>query len=164
MLVIYIGDANDVVKRITTNHCRGNVEGSAFRYHVAEKMGYKIKMTKRVSGNVRKRIDLPDPRIGEKVISEYIKSCAWKFVLCDTYDEAHDFQWYVIEKLQPLLNKDYKSWDTTKSEQYQILLSKLIASPLLICDELRIEHTGPGVYAFYHQNEPKNHLEKFGGD
>ncbi len=31
--IIYVGDSRDVVKRILTNHCKGNVEASALRKH-----------------------------------------------------------------------------------------------------------------------------------
>ena len=66
MLCLYVGDARDIVKRILTNHCTGNVEGSAFRKAVAEAIGYNLTYTKRKSGSMRVRIDFPNPREGEK--------------------------------------------------------------------------------------------------
>ena len=64
MQIIYIGDANNLLKRIKSNHSSGNVEGSALRQHIAEAMGYKLKSTKRPSGSTRIRIDSQEPRQG----------------------------------------------------------------------------------------------------
>jgi len=47
LMIIYVGDSKDVIKRIRTNHCKGNVEASALRKYVAEALGYRIKITKR---------------------------------------------------------------------------------------------------------------------
>ena len=41
MLCIYVGDSSNVMSRLLTNHCAGNVEGSAFREAVAKAMGYR---------------------------------------------------------------------------------------------------------------------------
>jgi hypothetical protein len=91
LMIIYVGDAGDIIKRIKTNHCSGNVEGSALRSHVAEAIGYKIKSTKRSTGSTRYRIELPDPREGEKHVSDYIRSGEWRYVVCNSYAEAKDF-------------------------------------------------------------------------
>ncbi|MEM3573648.1 MAG: hypothetical protein QXJ62_05415, partial [Nitrososphaeria archaeon] len=118
---IYVGDASDVVKRILTNHCSfsSNVEASALRCAVAEAMGYRLKRTKRPSGSTRIRIDLPNPREGEDIVSAYIHAGRWKYIICESYDEAHDFQWYVIDQLKPLLNKNVKPWNKQKTITYQ---------------------------------------------
>jgi len=155
--VIYVGDAKDVIKRILTNHCRGNVEGSAFRKHVAESMGYKIKTTYRSSGSKKVRIDHPNPSEAEKKITAYIRSGKWKYVICDSYEETHDFQWYVIERLKPLLNKDCKAWNSKNFQRYQILLNQLESSKALDCEQLKNALSGPGVYVFYH-TENLNYL------
>jgi len=150
-MIIYVGDARDVIKRIRTNHCSGNVEASALRRHVAEAKGYKIKSTKRLSGSMRVRINLPNPQNGEMDVSNYIRSGEWKYVIWNSYAEANDFQWYVIDQLKPLLNKDHKSWDPENRQRYQSLLTRLTSSPPLNCDQLHGMRSGPGVYVFYHQ-------------
>jgi hypothetical protein len=100
--VVYVGDAKDVVKRIRSDHCNGNVEASALRKSVAIAKGYLLKKTKRPSGSTRIRIDLPVPRKGETCISGYIQSSEWRFVLCASSMEAKDFQWYAIDQLADL--------------------------------------------------------------
>ena len=152
--VIYVGDARNVVKRILSNHCKGNVEASALRKHIAEAMGYKLTKTRRPSGSTRVRIDLSDPQIGENKISVYIESGKWRYVICQSYNEAHDFQWYVIELLNPLLNKERRQWNREKSDRYAILFQKLLSNPLLNCRKLYGRYTGPGVYVFYHNTPP----------
>ena len=131
-----MSDAKDVIKRIQTNHCSGNVEASAFRRHVAEASDYRIKSTRRISGSTRVRIDLPDPRTGEMDISDYVHSGVWRYVICGSYDEAHDFQWFTIDQLKPLLNKNRKPWNRANLQRYQALLHKLTTSSSLNCDQL----------------------------
>jgi len=159
---IYVGDAGDVVKRILTNHCSlsSNVEASALRSAVAEDMGYRLKRTRRLSGSTKVRIDLPNPREGENMVSAYIRSGEWKYIICKSYDEAHDFQWYVIDQLKPILNKNVQSWDTQKTLRYQSLLKQLSMSKPLSCTGLSKEHSGPGVYVLFHELTPKEFLEK----
>lgn len=158
MLCLYVGDAKDIVKRILTNHCTGNVEGSAFRKAVAEAIGYNLTYTKRKSKTTRVRIDLPNPREGEKKVSEYIWSGYWRYVICQSYDEAYDFQWYLIDQLNPLLNKKCNSWNEIKLQRYEDLLIMLNASPLLNRSQLKGKLSGHGIYVFYHeQTPPKMH-------
>jgi len=155
MRPIYVGDACDVVRRILTNHCSGNVEGSAFRKYVAEAMGFKIKKEKRPSGSTRVRIDLPDPKQGEAKVTQYIRSGKWKIVFCDSYNEAHDFQWYVIDRLNPVLNREREVWNRTKKERYEKLFAQLENSEYKSCVEIRkTTPVGPGVYAFFHTQLP----------
>lgn len=155
MLCIYVGDARDVVSRILTNHCSGNVEGSALRKAVAEAMGYRMARTKRASGrSTSVRIDLRNPRLGEARVSQYIRSGTFKYVICQSYDEAHDFQWYAIGQLDPLLNRDRKPWNNAKLSRYQHLLGLLKGAPSVDCGELRERQSGPGVYAFFRDEAP----------
>jgi len=154
LITIYVGDARNVVNRILFNHCKGNVEASALRRHIAEAMGYKLKRTKRASGSTRIRIDLPNPKFGERKISAYIQTGKWKYVICESYDEAHDFQWYAIEMLNPLLNRERKQWNQEKSSEYFLLFQKLSNSQLLGCKQMYGQATGPGVYVFYHSMLP----------
>lgn len=153
-MIIYVGDSRDVIKRIRTNHCGGNVEASAFRRHVAEAKGYEIKSTKRSSGSTRVRIALPDPKVGEENVSDYIHSGKWRYVICNSYVEANNFQWYAIDQLKPILNKYCKLWNHGNLQRYQILLNQLIDSYLLSCDQLYGIQSGSGVYIFYHQQRP----------
>ena len=150
MLAIYIGDARDVVKRIRSNHCSGNIEGSALRKHIAIKKGYSLTKTRRDSGSIRLRINLLDLRFGEQTISDYLRSGIWKFVFCSSYIEAHDFQWYAIGKLHPLLNVNCKKWDSQQNNRYANLLTALITSPGYTFAQLDAKQVGPGVYLLYH--------------
>ncbi|NQS98437.1 MAG: hypothetical protein HQ591_08290 [candidate division Zixibacteria bacterium] len=155
-MLIYVGDSGNVVKRILINHCSGNVEGSALRKHIAKEMGFDILREVRKSGSTKYRINLPNPLDGEKIITEYIRSGWWKYVICDSMKEAKGFQWYAIEKLDPLLNINRKSWDETEALQYKELLEELQGSEVLHCNKLREKPTGPGVYALYHNMEPRS--------
>ena len=153
-MIIYVGDTRNVIKRIRTNHCSGNVGGSAFRRHVAEEKGYRIKSTRRPSGSTKVRINLPNPRAGEMVVSDYIRSGEWRYVICNSYAEANDFQWYAINQLKPLLNKARKPWNSGNLQRYQSLLAKLTSSPALNCKQLHGVQSESGVYVFYHQRRP----------
>jgi hypothetical protein len=153
-MVIYVGDAADVVKRIRKNHCAGNVEASALRRHIAVAMGYNIVATKRASGSTRVRIDHPEPKVGESKVTEYIQSAEWKYVICGTYEEAHDFQWYAIEKLEPLLNVNRKSWNKSFIERYEFLLAELHGASSYRCNQLKGAHSGSGIYVLYHNFRP----------
>lgn len=153
---IYVGDAGDVVKRILTNHCSGNVEASALRRAVAEDMGYRLIRTRRQSGSIRVRIDLFNPRDGENMVSAYVQSGEWKYVICESYSEAHGFQWYVIAQLKPLLNRNFQPWNAQKTSRYQFLLHQLLMSEPLSYGMLRNKHSGPGVYVLFHKQMPKD--------
>ena len=155
MLVIYVGDGADVINRIRSQHCSGNVEGSACRRHVAQRKRYSLVSTTRTSGSTRMRINLPNPRDGEEAISAYIRAGKWRYCLCDTPVEATEFQWFVIEKLNPLLNVTRKSWQLKAKARYEILMQNLVGSREFGCDELKNRPTGPGVYVLYHEYEPK---------
>jgi len=120
-IVIYVGDSRDVIRRLCSDHSSSNVEGSALRRHIAEFRGWKLKKTKRLSGSTRVRINLPDPRAAEREISTYIKSGGWRYVLCETCEEANDFQWYAIDKLKPLLNVDRRQWNQSNLKRYRQL-------------------------------------------
>ena len=153
-MIIYAGDSSDVIKRIRADHCKGNVEASTFRKQVAEAKGYRIKSTRRISGSMRVRIDLPNPQTGKMDVSDYINSGEWRYVICNSYAESNDFQFYVIDQLKPLLNKDRKPWNSKNLQTYQSLLAKLTSSPALNCDQLHEMQSGSGVYVFSHQRRP----------
>ena len=153
-MIIYVGDGKDIVKRVRNNHCRGNIEASALRKHLAIAKGYNIKTSQRNNGSTRVRIDLPDPRVGESDISSYIQSGEWKLIICNSYLEANDFQWYAIEHLNPLLNVTKKMWNKDNSERYQSLLEILKTSPSLKYKDLNNAISGPGVYVLYHDKRP----------
>jgi hypothetical protein len=164
MHTIYIGDSENVLKRIKRNHCNGNVEASALRRHIAEAMGYKLKREKRPSGNTRIRIDLPVSLKGEKEISDYLRQGKWRVVTCDSYQLAKDFQWYAIEQLKPRLNRDRREYPKTKVAFFQKLLQQLAGSSFLDCNTIDETKSKPGVYILYHQEIPnKRHLENSKG-
>jgi len=154
MNIVYVGDAQDVIRRILTNHCAGNVEGSVLRRYVAEAMGYTLSYTLRLSGSKRIRINLPDPRRGEREISDYVCSGMWRYLVCQSKKEAHDLQWYTIAQLNPLLNRDIQPWDRGGRLRYQKLLKSLQRAELLAWHELQRRQSGPGVYVLYHQQLP----------
>jgi len=153
-MIIYVGDSGDVIKRIRSSHCSGDVESSALRRHVAKAKGYRIKSTRRTSGSIKARIDLPNPHTGEVDVSDYIRSGEWRYVICNSYAEANDFQWHVIDQLKPLLNKNHRPWNRENLQRYQALLAQLINAPALNCDQLHGMQSGLGVYVLYHQRRP----------
>jgi len=100
------------------------------------------------------RIDpskLPD---GEARLSRYIKAGSWKYVICDSYDEAHDFQWYAIETLDPILNSTRKVWNKAREFRYGELLDQLTSSAGCQAQNLRKVSPAPGVYLFIHTEHP----------
>lgn len=153
-MIIYVGDARDVVNRILTNHCSGNVEGSALRKSVAGAQGYGIRRERRPSGTVKLRIALVDPRLGERAVSQYTRSGKWRYLICRDWDEAHDFQGYVIQQLAPRLNSDRPSWDASKGQHHAELLARLLSQEPLACAVLRGLPTGAGVCILEHSSAP----------
>ena len=154
-MIIYVGDGSDMIGRIKSNHCSGNVEGSALRQCVAKAKGFQLSCEKRPSGAVKIRIASPDPRRDENIVSVYIRAGSWRLVSCDSYDEAHDFQWFVIEHLNPLCNVTRKAWDQGKAVRYQQLLGHLTTSSLMSYADVRVSRLKlPGVYVLEHPNRP----------
>jgi len=119
-------------------------------------MGYGFEVTNRPSGTKKIRISSPNPGDGEEQVSNYIRSGEWKHILCKSHDEAHDFKWYAIDKLNPMLNANCKPWKQKKLASYRSLLRKLKKSSMFSCEELKKLKTGPGVCVFYHKNEPRS--------
>jgi hypothetical protein len=156
MHCVYVGDSRDVRRRLTRDHRGGNVEAFAPRRHIAESMAYALTRTKRASGNTRVRIAAPSERSGELRVSEYIRSGCWKHVLCRSYDEASDFQWFVIDRLAPLTNRRREAWQTSELPRYAILLAALEASPCVAGSGLGDVGSGPGVYVLYHDQLPSD--------
>lgn len=153
-MLMYVGDGRDVIKRIRNNHLKGNIEASSLRKYLAVEMGYEISVSKRSNGSRRIRIALPEPREGESIISAYLSNGLWQYIICDSYEEANAFQWYAIEKLEPQLNKDRRSWDTSKLFRFEILLHNLQNSQFYKSDGLAGLLSGTGVYAFHHHQYP----------
>ncbi len=46
-MVICVGGARNVLKRVCTDHCTGNVEGSKMRERIAEAKGFSISKMRR---------------------------------------------------------------------------------------------------------------------
>jgi hypothetical protein len=155
-LCIYVGDSRDVARRLAADHSGGNVEGSALRRHVAEEMGYQLTRTKRSSGSTRVRIAPPNERSGELRVTAYIRSGAWKYVLCRSYDEASDFQWFAIERLNPLMNRLRRNWCRLELPRYEVLLGALEGRCLIEGGHLNGLDSGPGVYVLYHDRPPSS--------
>ena len=160
MYVIYVGDSKNIYRRLTTNHCRGNVEASALRRHVAEALGFRIRRERRPSGSTSVRIDLPAPDQGENAVSDYIRRGKWRTLVLDDYAVAHDFQWYVIEKLKPLLNRDYQKYPPHKRGLYGGFIQKLTHSEFVDCSSLNETYSHPGIYVLYHEQKPNKVLPR----
>lgn len=143
---IYIGDGNNIQNRILNQHCKGNVEGSALRQHVATEMGYELARQRRPSGSIKIRIDLPVPSIGEINVSTYIQSGLWQYAICNGAQEAKNFQWYAIEQLMPILNVNQGNWDINNLTRYQQLLLQLQNCHLTSFAQLV---TIPQIYSVY---------------
>jgi len=153
-MIIYAGDGSNIRTRIKTNHCNPNVEGSALRQHVATELGYELSRQKRPSGSTRIRINSINPDIDEQNVSTYVRTGSWRYVVCDSAKEALDFQWFVIEKLEPLLNKKKKKWNANNLIRYEHLFSELMECPLTPFQALDNIPTEPGVYVLYHDIAP----------
>ncbi len=153
MLVIYVGYSGDIIKRILKQHCSGNVNGSVLREQIAEKLGYELEIT-HPNGIRRIRIDLPNPRDGENEVSNYIKSGEWRYVICESAEEARDFNNYVINQLNPLVNVQHPQWNIGNENRYRGLFRRLNKSKRFTCKSIRGKQTGPGVCVFYHESEP----------
>ena len=159
-MIIYVGDSRkNIIERISMNHCSGNVEASTLRRHIAKGMGFDIKTSKRPSGSTKVRIDLPNPRDGEERVSDYVRSGWWKFIISESAEEAQDFQWYAIDKLNPILNVNRQNWKIENASRYGALLKKLVESETLRCNQIRGRPTGAGVYVFYHDRLPSEKKE-----
>jgi len=87
-------------------------------------------------------------RAGELRITAYIKSGHWKYVLCASYHEAADFQWFAIERLNPLTNRRRDGWNPSALSRYEFLLANLATSPFV--DLTHGLESRPGVYVLYH--------------
>lgn len=152
-MIIYVGDANDVVRRIR-EHCSGNVEGSALRKAVARSRGYPLSVTRRQSGTKRIRIDSAKSSKGEDDISSYLASGTWAWVVCDSPMESRGFQWYAIDALKPVLNTDTRTWNQTARARYVSLLQQLEQCMPLRSSDLAGRTSGQGVYVFHHNQRP----------
>jgi len=161
MNCMYVGDSSNVINYIRYTHCSGDVEGSSIRFHIAECMGYSFIRIKRPSGSYRLQIDSPSRKAEEAKITNYIRSGKWRYVLCQSYQEAHDFQWYVIDKLKPLLNKHCETWDKTKIQRYNQLFSQFQQCSTLSYVQLKGMPSGPGVYVFYHDQIPRAYKNQY---
>lgn len=147
---IYVGDSKNVAKRINRKHCTGNVKVSALRRTIAERMGFVIIEEKIHPKYIKVYIGGPHRKLSEKKISDYLAAGVWKSVRCESKAEAEDFQYYVIEKLNPHLNKKRISWNQAMESRYAILLSTLLDGQWLSRKNILI-HDGFGVYI--HGNE-----------
>lgn len=151
---IYVGDSRRLSRRLIANHRGGNVEASALRKHLAESMGNELVRTKRPGGSVRVRVASLDGDDGEHRISQYLRSGSWKYVVCRSYAEASDFQWFAIERLDPLVNRRREAWREEERPRYEALLATLEGSPYTAGDDLDGVPGVPGVYVLYHQRTP----------
>lgn len=142
---IYAGDSSNVKNRVR-QHCNSNIEASSFREHIAKEKGYEIIKTKRHGGSTRKRLQGLNCEIS---ISSSIKGMELRYLICSSISEAKEFQWYVIYRLNPLLNIKRKAWNINNEMHYQFLFNLLINSPRISYEQINRILPGPGVYIFY---------------
>lgn len=153
MRVVYVGDAGDLRKRLR-QHCGGNVEASALRKHVAHAMGLGLSRETRANGkSVRVRIDLPDPAEGEGRVSAYLREGTWRVVACVSAEEARDFQWFAIDRLNPTLNRERRMWVAEAEARYEELIDRLRNGACGACGAGDWP-TAPGVYTLWHDRSP----------
>ncbi len=153
---IYIGDGSKIGIRIRNQHCNGNVEGSSLRKHIARAMGFQLVREQRESGSWRTRLGIPNPLDGEQQITNYMCSGGWKYVICPPRINAKDFQFYVIQHIEPapLLNINEGNWNVNMINEYQNLMNQLENCPVHNYDlSVNIPNVS-GVYLFVHVNEP----------
>ena len=149
--LIYVGDTRNLARRILSNHLTGNVEGSAFRRHVARAMDLTVLKKRRPGGTIRRRLREPD---GEARVSRYLASGFWRVYPCPIYEVANELQWFAIDRLHPHLNKRSGPWPSGIANTLGKMCSELTTSPLLRREQLEVLPSGPGVYVFYHRTLP----------
>lgn len=142
---IYIGDSSKVHERIR-QHCNSNIEASSFREHVAKEYGFEIIKVKRPGGSIKKRLQDSNYEIH---ISSSIKGMEFRYLICSSISEAKEFQWYVIDRLNPLLNNKRKTWNINNEIRFRFLFNLLIISPIISYEQINSVLPGPGVYIFY---------------
>lgn len=159
MNVIYVGDASKLRRRVIQKHVKGDggVHTSPLRRHTATAWSIPFKY-ERHGIHFRAALDVPDAQKADEVTAEltaYVRSGSWRFVECESAEEAKDFQWYCIEQLKPSLNRDEKPWNKSQQSRYKCLLDGMRAERLLSTDQdLATLRERPGVYVFYHEEEP----------
>ena len=146
----YAGDSKSIKNRVR-QHCTGNVESSALRKTIAIQMGFEIVSKKRKSGSRKYSISQHN---GEEFVSQYLQSGLWKTCVCQSADEARNFQWYVIDKTRPNLNKYMQFWDTNSEEKYEIYLEDLLAEDGIEFQNISALDKSPGVYSLWHNMSP----------
>jgi hypothetical protein len=81
----------------------------------------------------------------EQQVSAYIRARFWRYVICQSADEARDFQWFVIERLEPFLNRAADQWNAANLNRYLQLWDQLWANPIVQCGGHKFP-ASPGVY------------------
>ena len=147
MSLIYVGDSGRVNGRVADGHCNGNVEGSSCRKHVARAMGFTIQNAGR-----RKKITCPEN--GEEIVSAYLRSGYWQCASCRNPNEAKSFQFFLIQRRKPLLNKDIGKWEQSNRERYEQLLDQWAQAKHVKCAEKTQMPSESGVYGFFHDQGP----------
>jgi len=118
------------------------------------KMGFEIIKEKRPSGSSKLSIDSD----AERIVSNYIQTGKWRVVICSSVEEARDFQWYVIDKTRPTLNKYMQFWKTNSEDRYANLLDTLLDSAPVEFNYTLEVSTESGVYSLWHEIEPKQFI------
>ena len=153
----YVGDSKGLRNRVR-QHCMGNVESSALRKTIATEMGFEIISVKRPSGSRKLTVSPPS---AEQIISAYVQSGVWKVIVCETAEEARDFQWYAIDKKRPHLNKYMQFWDESSEELYKNLLENLLKSAEIEFESTLEVSTESGVYSLWHEQNPADFARNY---
>jgi hypothetical protein len=153
---IYVGDGSKIGTRIKNQHCGGNVEGSSIRKLVARAMRYTFTQQRRIKGSLKVRLNLQNPSTGEKQITNYIRNGVWKYIVCPPTIDAKDFQFYVIQNINPtpILNINQGTWQVNMQAIYQEMLNQLLNCESHNYDQTVNIPNEPGVYLFIHDNQP----------
>lgn len=155
-MIRYIGDSNDVRKRINGKHSTGNVKVSALREIIAGRFGFKVIQDKVHSKYTKKFIQETKEltrKQSEKKISEYIQSGMWKFVACSSKEEATQFQYYAIKSLSPKFNRHTPEPIVRDLKRFEFLLENLLSCEWQDRRSNNIPITF-GVYIFGHVHLP----------
>ena len=96
----------------------------------------------------------------ENIVLVYFscQSGTWRVVVCDTAEEARDFQWYAIDYKRPPLNKHMKFWDKNNQDRYKNLLENLLESEYIDFGLTLKISTEPGVYSLLLEISPADFL------
>jgi hypothetical protein len=154
MSLIYVGRSGEVGTRIK-QHSKGTVHQSPIRKWVSSEWDELVASIphRTAKGKPYRRKSTGKELEGE--VSKYMQEGSWKAIPCKDDREAHDFEWYCVETLKPIVpDKTCKPLRKESSAGNKSLLDQL--PDVAGRDQVR----GSGVYFFYHDELPKDWRER----